>query len=61
MTMRRAYTPTFTDRTFEQWLGFLQHVALCTVAPNGNYILTPSGRAFLRYIIDMRLPVSKPF
>jgi len=27
----------------------------------GNYVLTPYGRGFLKYIVDRRLSVNKPF
>jgi hypothetical protein len=46
--------------TFEQWIGFLQQSGLCTVDPNGNYVLTPYGRGFLKYIVDRHLP-PRPF
>jgi hypothetical protein len=55
------YPDVYRSYAFEQWLGFLQHAAVCMVAPNGHYILTPHGRGFLRYRIDMRLPVFKMF
>jgi hypothetical protein len=46
---------------FEQWIAFLQNSVLITVAPTGNYVLTPYGRGFLKYILDRRLSVNKPF
>jgi len=46
---------------FEQWIAFLQNGGLITRAPNGNYVLTPYGRGFLKYILDRHLSVNKPF
>jgi hypothetical protein len=42
--------------SFGDWIGFLLGSGLCAVAQNGNYVLTPYGRAFLKYIVDRRLP-----
>jgi len=58
---RTAYSDVYRSITFEQWIGFLINAGLCNVAPNGNYVLTPYGRGFLRYIVDMHLPTNKPF
>jgi len=59
-TAKSANPEAYQAYTFEQWIGFLQG-GLITVAPNGNYVLTKFGRGFLRYILDRRLSVNKPF
>jgi hypothetical protein len=58
---KTAHPDIYRSITFEQWIGFLLRAGLCNVAPNGNYVLTPFGRGFLRYIVDMHLPTNKPF
>jgi uncharacterized protein (DUF952 family) len=60
-TAKAAHPDIYRSITFEQWIAFLLGAGLCNVAPNGNYVLTPFGRGFLRYIVDMHLPTNKPF
>ena len=58
---KSAFPDLYRTYSYEQWIGFLQGSGLCTIAPNGNYVLTPLGRGFLKYILDRHLPVNKPF
>jgi hypothetical protein len=58
---KAAYPDVYRHYTFEQWMGFLQACGLCATAQDGRYVLTPFGRGFLRYIMDRRLPPTKPF
>jgi hypothetical protein len=58
---KATYPEAYRSYTFEQWIGFLQNASLCKVDERGNYVLTPFGRGFLRYLLDLRLPISKPF
>jgi hypothetical protein len=58
---KAAYPEAYRTYTFEQWIGFLQASGLCAIAENGNYVLTPFGRGFLKYIVDRRLPTNKLF
>ena len=56
----------YRNYTFDQWIAFLQNGGLITVAEHGlgtvgNYVLTPYGRGFLKYLVDRRLSVNKPF
>jgi hypothetical protein len=58
---RSANPEAYRAYPFEQWIAFLQNSGLTTAAPTGNYVLTPYGRGFLKYILDRRLSVNKPF
>jgi hypothetical protein len=60
-TAKAAHPDIYRSITFEQWIGFLLNAGLCNVALNGNYVLTPFGRGFLRYILDLHLPTIKLF
>jgi hypothetical protein len=57
---KAAYPDFYRSITFEQWIGFLTTAGLCAMGPNGNYVLTPFGHGFMRYIWDRRLPLNKP-
>jgi hypothetical protein len=57
---KSTYPEVYRHFPFEHWIGFLQNGGLITVAPSGNYVLTPYGRGFLKYILDRRLSVTKP-
>jgi hypothetical protein len=41
-------------------MGFLTQSGLVALQ-DGNYILTPFGRGFLKYIVDRRLATNKPY
>jgi hypothetical protein len=58
---KAAYPDAYRSDTFERWTGFLLASGLCTITQDGNYVLTPFGRGFLKYIVDRRLPTDKPF
>jgi hypothetical protein len=63
---KAAFPEMYRDYTFDQWIAFLQNGGLITVGGHslstlGNYVLTPYGRGFLKYIVDRRLSVNKPF
>lgn len=53
---KSSYPEFYRTYTFDEWIGFLQQSGLCVVGQGGNYILTPFGRGFLKYIVDRRLP-----
>jgi hypothetical protein len=55
------FPEAYRSFTFGQWIGFLLQAGLCKSAPNGNFVLTPYGRGFLKYIVDAHLPPNKPF
>ena len=54
---KTQYPDVYNLFSFEQWIGFLVASGLVTLDTNGNYILTPTGRGFLKYIYDRRLPL----
>jgi hypothetical protein len=53
---RSSYPEAYRAYTFEQWIGFLVNSGLCAVGQGGNYVLTPLGRGFLKYLVDMQRP-----
>jgi hypothetical protein len=57
---KAMFPDVYRSYTFEQWITFLVGSGLVTVG-QGNYVLTPYGRGFLKYIIDRQLPPKKPF
>jgi hypothetical protein len=57
---KASYPDIYRTITFEQWIGFLVGAWLCSLASNGNYVLTVYGRGFLKYIVDRRYAVNKP-
>jgi hypothetical protein len=58
---KSAFPEFYLNYTFEQWIGFLVGSGLCTAGEGGNYVLTPHGRGFLKYIVDRRLSPNKIF
>jgi hypothetical protein len=58
---KAAHPEVYRAYTFEQWIAFLQGGGLIIIAPSGNYVLTHYGRGFLKYILDRRLSVNRPF
>jgi hypothetical protein len=62
---KAAFPDVYRDYTFDQWIGFLQNGGLIDarggLGTGGNYVLTPYGRGFLKYLIDRRLAVNRPF
>jgi hypothetical protein len=57
---KTAYPDPYRSIPFEHWIGFLTAAGLCAIGPNGNYLLTPFGHGFMKYIWDRRLPLNKP-
>jgi hypothetical protein len=57
---KAMFPDVYRNSTFEQWITFLVGSGLVTVG-QGNYLLTPYGRGFLKYIVDRRLSPNKPF
>lgn len=47
--------------SFEGWLQFLTVSNLASIDAAGKFHLTPTGRGFLRYILDNKLNPEKPF
>jgi hypothetical protein len=58
---KASFPDAYRSYTFEQWIRFLFQTGLCQIGPNGDYVLTPYGRGFLKYIVDAHLPPNKPF
>jgi hypothetical protein len=57
---KAMFPDAYRSYTFEHWITFLVGSGLVTVG-QGNYVLTPYGRGFLKYIVDRGLPPNKPF
>jgi hypothetical protein len=57
---KAMFPDAYRSYTFEQWITFLVGSGLVTVG-QGNYVLTPHGRGFLKYIVDRQLSPNKPF
>jgi hypothetical protein len=53
---KTQYPDVYKLFSFEQWTGFSVASGLVALDSNGNYVLTPNGRGFLKYIYDRRLP-----
>ena len=53
------YVDTYTNYTFEQWLGFLQSQQLI-VRANDQVGITLEGREFLKYVLHQGYRMYKP-
>jgi hypothetical protein len=60
-TARSVLPEFYKNFTFQQWIGFLTNSGLVEVGPTGNRLLTTYGRGLLKYIVDRRLSVNKPY
>jgi hypothetical protein len=56
---KAAYPQLYGSYSFDQWLNWIQQSGLCTIGVNGNYVLTPNGRGFLKYLLDRHLFLEK--
>jgi hypothetical protein len=57
---KAAWPDAYRVFTFEQWIGFLTTTGLVSTE-GANYVLTPYGRGFLKYIVDKRYSPNKIF
>ncbi len=56
---KSQYPDFYRTFAFETWIWFVRQADLVTVAANGNYALTASGRGFVKYLHDEHIPVFK--